>query len=145
MILYLDTSALVKRYFQEPFSDEVVLRWKASTEIVISSVAYAETLASFYRKKREVGLKEAAARKLIEAFRLEWKSFIRVEVNDELDEYLDRALARYPLRGFDAIHLASAVLVRESLRQDILFVCFDQVLARAARKEGFETFPHNAG
>jgi predicted nucleic acid-binding protein len=145
MILYLDTSALVKRYFREPFSDEVVLRWKAATEIVISSVAYAETLASFYRKKREAGLKEAVARRVIEAFRLDWKSFIRIKVNGELDEYLDRALARYPLRGFDAIHLASAVLVREGLREDILFVCFDQVLVRAARKEGFETFPHSSG
>ncbi len=141
MILYLDTSALVKRYFREPFSDEVVLRWKAATEIVISSVAYAEALASFYRKKRETGLKEAVARKVIEAFRLDWKSFIRIEVNEELDTYLDRALERYPLRGFDAIHLASAVLVREGLKEDILFVCFDQVLARAARKEGFEIFP----
>jgi uncharacterized protein len=145
MILYLDTSALVKRYFREPFSDEVVLRWKAATEIVISSVAYAEALASFYRKKREAGLKEAVTRKVIEAFRLDWKSFIRIEVNDGLNEYLDRALKRYPLRGFDAIHLASAVLVREGLRENILFACFDQVLARAASKEGFETFPQISG
>ena len=141
MILYLDTSALVKRYFQEPFSDEVITRWQTATGIVISSVAYAETLASFYRKKREADLKEAVVRKVIEAFRLDWQSFIRIEVNDELDEYLDRALKRYPLRGFDAIHLASAILVREGLREEILFVCFDQLLARAARKEGFEIFP----
>lgn len=145
MILYLDTSALVKRYFREPFSDEVVLRWKTATEIVISSVAYAEALASFYRKKRETGLKEALTRKVIEAFLLDWKSFVRIEVNEELDTYLDRALERYPLRGFDAIHLASAVLVREGLQEDILFVCFDQVLARAARKEGFEIFPQISG
>lgn len=145
MILYLDTSALVKRYFREPFSDEVVLRWKEATEIVISSVAYAESLASFYRKKRESGLKEAVIRRIIEAFRLEWKSFIRIEVNEELDSYLDRVIERYPLRGFDAIHLASAVLVREGLPEELLFVCFDQVLARAARKEGFEIFPQITG
>jgi predicted nucleic acid-binding protein len=141
MILYLDTSALVKRYFREPFSDEVVSRWEEATEIMISSVAYAEALASFYRKKREVNLKKALVRRVIEAFRLDWKSFIRIEVNDELNEYLNRALERYSLRGFDAIHLASSVLVRESLREDILFVCFDHVLARAARNEGFDTFP----
>lgn len=145
MILYLDTSALVKRYFRESFSDDVILQWKAATEIVISSVAYAEALAAFYRKKREAGLKEARARKILDAFRLDWNSFIRVEVNGGLDEYLDRTLERYPLRGFDAIHLASAVLVRDGLKEDMLFVCFDQVLSRAARQEGFDTFPEISG
>ena len=33
MILYLDTSALVKRYFQEPFSEEVADLWKKAAEI----------------------------------------------------------------------------------------------------------------
>ncbi len=141
MILYLDTSALVKRYFREPSSDEVIALWKNATEIIISSVAYAEALASFYRKKRETDLREATARKVIQTFRQDWKSFIRIEVNDALNEYLDNTLQKHSLRGFDAIHLASAVLMRESLREDILFVCFDQVLARAAHSEGFDTFP----
>jgi uncharacterized protein len=145
VILYLDTSALVKRYFRESFSDDVILQWKAATEIVISSVAYAEALAAFYRKKREAGLKKAGAKKILDAFRLDWNSFIRVEVNDGLDEYLDRILERYPLRGFDAIHLASAVLVRDGLKEDMLFVCFDQVLSLAARQEGFDTFPEISG
>jgi uncharacterized protein len=141
VILYLDTSALVKRYFLESFSDDVVLHWGEATEIVISSVAYAETLAAIYRKKREANLKKALVRKVIETFRLDWKSFIRVEVNDELMTYLDSALEKYSLRGFDAIHLASAVLLREALRENIFFACFDQVLVRAARDEGFDTFP----
>jgi predicted nucleic acid-binding protein len=141
MILYLDTSALVKRYFREPFSDEVVSYWKGASEIFISSIAYAEALASFYRKKREVDLKKEGFRKIMEAFRLDWRSFIRIEVNDGLNEYLERTIEKYPLRGFDAIHLASAVLVREGLNEDILFVCFDQVLSRAAQKDGFDTFP----
>jgi predicted nucleic acid-binding protein len=34
MILYLDTSALVKRYFLEPYSEEVISKWRAATEIV---------------------------------------------------------------------------------------------------------------
>lgn len=141
MILYLDTSALVKRYFRESYSDEVIFQWERATEIVISSVAYAETLAAFYRKKRETGLKKEIVRKLIDGFRLDWKSFIRVEVNQGLDDYLDRVLEKYPMRGFDAIHLASAVLVQERLKERILFVCFDEILLKAARGEGFNTFP----
>jgi len=56
MILYLDTSALVKRYFQESYSDEILSRWKSAAQIATSFVAYAETMASLYRKKRDADL-----------------------------------------------------------------------------------------
>jgi len=46
MILYLDTSALVKKYFKETGSDEVISKWQEATGIITSSVAYAESLAS---------------------------------------------------------------------------------------------------
>jgi predicted nucleic acid-binding protein len=141
VILYLDTSALVKRYFLEKYSDELLSRWQKANEIVTSSVAYAETLAAFYRKMQEANLKEAVIHKILEAFRLDWKSFLRVEVNDELNDTIDRLIKCHSLRGFDAIHLASAVLVQGSLPHDFLFACFDQRLTQAAQDEGLKTFP----
>jgi len=141
MILYLDTSAIVKRYFEEPGSNALLSEWKNATEIVTSSVAYAETLAAFYRKKREAGLEEGVHFKILDDFHLDWESFIRVEVSDELNETLDRMIAKYPLRGFDAIHLSSAVLVKKHLPEKFLFACFDQRLAQAAKEAGFDTFP----
>lgn len=141
MILYLDTSALVKRYFREPYSDDVISRWKSATHIVTSFVAYAETRASIYRKKREGDLADSWLRKIAAAFLRDWESFIRVEVNDELNGYIDRVVEGYPLRGFDAIHLASAMVIRERLPDDFMFACFDDRLVRAAKSEGFDTFP----
>jgi hypothetical protein len=94
-----------------------------------------------YRKKREADLADAVIADLVESFRLDWQSFIRVEVTDELNPYIDRLVERYPLRGFDVIHLASAVVVAERLPEDLLFICFDETLARAARTEKFKTFP----
>jgi len=145
MILYLDTSALVKRYFQEPYSEEVVSKWQAATEIVTSAVAYAETMASIYRKKREANLKGILIRKMVELFHSDWKSFIRVEVTEDLNEYIHKIVLAHPLRGFDAIHLASARVVQERLSEDFVFACFDRGLARAARSEGLNTFPQLAG
>ena len=141
MILYLDTSALVKRYFREPFSDDVLARWKSATQIVTSSVAFAETMASIYRKKREAGLTDRLIRKLADSFLRDWDSFIRVEVNDELNETIARVVEAYPLRGFDAIHLASAIVINERIPEGFLFACFDDRLAGAARAEGLETYP----
>jgi len=141
MILYLDTSALVKRYFRESYSDEILSRWKSAAQIVTSFVAYAETMASIYRKKQEAALADTLIRKIVDSFRQDWESFIRVEVNNELNGYIDRVVEGYPLRGFDAIHLASAVAIREMLPEDFVFACFDDRLARAARSEGLQTFP----
>ena len=121
MILYLDTSALVKRYFREPYSDDIISSWQEAAEIVTSSVAYAETMASFYRKKREAGLSDRAIKNVVNSFHMDWKSFIRVEVTDDLNEYINKVVMRNPLRGFDAIHLASCILVNEHPLEDVLF------------------------
>ncbi len=141
MILYLDTSALVKRYFQESYSEEVLSRWQSAMQIVTSSVAYAEMMASMYRKKREGDLSDTLIKRIVDAFHHDWVSFIRVEVNDELNGYIQQIVKRYPLRGFDAIHLVSAIVVQERLPEQFVFACFDIRLARAAQGEGLETFP----
>jgi len=89
-------------------------------------------MASMYRKKREADLADTLIRELVASFHRDWKSFIRVEVTDELNGYIDRAVKGYPLRGFDAIHLASAIVIHERLPEDFVFACFDDRLASAA-------------
>lgn len=137
MILYLDTSALVKKYFKEAFSDMLVTAWNQADEVVTSAVAYAETFAAIYRKKREavpdeLGLFDNA----MADFKRDWTGFIRVEVNDGLNDLIRSVLERHPLRGFDAIHLASALLIHERLPNDVLFACFDDRLTQSAIREG---------
>lgn len=141
MILYLDTSALVKRYFQETYSNEIISQWKSASQIITSFVAYAETIASIYRKKREADLSDKLIKNIIASFHRDWDSFIRVEVNNALNDHIHHAVERYRLRGFDAIHLASAAIIRERITGDYLFACFDDRLVHAARSEGIITFP----
>ncbi len=141
MVLYLDTSALVKRYFREAHTDDVISMWKSAKQIVTSSVAYAETMSSIYRKKREADLEDTLIRKVVKSFHRDWLGFVRVEVNDDLNEYVPRLVERYPLRGFDAIHLASAMVIRETLPHNFIFACFDKRLLSAARAEKMDTFP----
>jgi predicted nucleic acid-binding protein len=141
MILYLDTSALLKRYFKEPYTNELLSKWQEANQIITSSVAYAETMASLYRKKREVDLRSNVFNKLVNSFHLDWETFIRVEVNEDLNETIHRVVAKYPLRGFDAIHLASAIITHARINEAFLFACFDQKLTNGAQMEGLPTFP----
>jgi predicted nucleic acid-binding protein len=144
MILYLDTSALLKKYFRETGSDEVIARWKDATGIVTSSVAYAEALASIHRKKRDLKFNNDIFKKIIHLFRRDWNSLIRVDVTDELNDWIDKMVSHYPLRGFDAIHLASALIVHDRLPEKFLFACYDNKLLQAAQSAGLQTLPKRA-
>jgi predicted nucleic acid-binding protein len=146
VILYLDTSALLKKYFKENSSEDVISLWKDSTAIITSAVAYAETLASIYRKRRESRDIDAHIFKaVLKSFQKDWKSFIRVDVNEGLHEIINKLVATHPLRGFDAIHLASALLLHEKIENNFIFVCYDKRLIKAAIEEGLETRPQNEG
>ena len=139
MILYLDTSALVKRYFQEAFTEKVVAKWKDAQAIATSAVAYAETLSAIYRKKREANLDEDTLLGLINTFQSDWNGLVRIQVTDELNKYINLALQNHPLRGFDAVHLASALVILEQFPDDVFFACFDERLNTAARDVGLGT------
>jgi len=141
MILYLDTSALVKKYFRETGSSKVILQWKKARAIATSSIAYAEAMASFYRKRREAYISADAFHVIIASFREDWRSLICVQVNDDLNDMIDKIISQHPLRGFDAIHLASALILHEAAPEDFLFGCFDQRLVQAAVAEDLKPLP----
>ena len=124
-----------------PILTKLSQKWKDADEILTSSVAYAETMASIYRKKRDVDISDKVTDKVVRLFQADWQTFIRVEVTDELNVHINKAVKKHPLRGFDAIHLASCLMVNERLSKDLLFVCFDNKLTHSAHLEGLETFP----
>jgi predicted nucleic acid-binding protein len=140
MILYLDTSALVKKYFDETNSAEVIAAWKSAWGIATSAVAFAELLAAVYRKASEVGGRKARPKRVVSVFQEDWSSFIIVEVDNRLNETVHKVIERHALRGFDAIHLASALTIGSTVTDEFLFGCFDERLNQAARAEGLQTF-----
>lgn len=141
MILYLDTSALVKKYFKEKNSSEVISTWKSSLGIATSAVAYAELLAAVYRKASEMRVKKSLFESVVRLFHEDWSSFIIVEIDNRLNETIHKVIATHALRGFDAIHLASALTIASAVVDNFLFACYDERLRRAAQAEGLDTLP----
>jgi predicted nucleic acid-binding protein len=141
MILYLDTSALVKKYFKEKNSSEVITAWKSSLGIATSAVAFAELLAAVYRKGSEKRVKKIYIETVVRSFQKDWSTFIVVEVNNRLNETIHKVIAKHGLRGFDAIHLAAALTIGSAVKNNFLFACYDDRLRRAAQAEGLETLP----
>jgi predicted nucleic acid-binding protein len=141
MILYLDTSALVKRYFSEHHTREVLHLWREADEVAVSTVAYAEASAAFRRKAREGWIGAGRLDRALRALRHDWDGCIRVDVTAALLPWIDKVLESHPLRGFDAVHLASALLLEERLPGRVRFACFDRRLLAAAADHGLRPFP----
>lgn len=138
MILYLDTSALVKLYAPEPESAAVQQLVDNAEIAAISLVAYAEARAAFARKRRERALDRKNYRRIIQELDHDWDNYFTVDVTEALVKRAGLLAEKHGLRGYDAIQLSSAILIREESRQTASFCCFDDRLLRAGRREGLK-------
>jgi predicted nucleic acid-binding protein len=134
VILYLDTSSLVKLYVEEPGST-AIRRLTARAELVGSSVvAYPEARAAFARRRRERSLTSAAHRRARAAFDADWPHLLALDLSSSLAMDAGELAERHRLRGFDAVHLASYLaLAREFPNDSVDFSSADRKLRRAAR------------
>ena len=134
-MIYLDSSALVKKYSQESGTKLVQEIVAGSDECGISKIGYAEVCAAFGRKNRENPREREIYLRAFQRFQEDWKLLTIVELNDEMLPVIKSLTDRYPLRGADSIHLASALWLQRALRSEVVFVAADGHLLDAARKE----------
>src|SRR5580765_3599397 len=84
LMLYLDTSALVKKYVHEPRSAEVHGLISREHMIATSAISRAEAAAAFSKATRIGSLTSSTAQACHRAFRREWKNYIRIRVTEAL-------------------------------------------------------------
>lgn len=132
-MLYLDASALVKRYVEEEGSSEVRAAMGASDAWWICRIGFVETT-------RAVSLAAGAAAS--KAFEREWDSFGVVEVDASLAEHAAELAISADLRSLDALHLAAALVLPAS---EITIATWNTRLHWAARDEGLATLPEKLG
>ena len=136
MILYLDTSALIKLYVSEPGTD-AVRQWVSEAKVVSTSrVADVEARAGVARKYREGKFSVGEYRSILKDLERDWRDYLVVEVSEEVVALGGDLTDRHPLRGFDAIHLASALFLKAKVQSEVFFSCFDLKLGNAAEAEG---------
>lgn len=142
--VFADSSAIVKLYVDEAGHEAV----RALPVLVVGQVARVEVPAAFWRKHRigEVGAVDAQV--LTSAFEADYFGTLdegpRFAVVGLSGAILDEAAllcARHPLRGFDAVQLASALAVREVDPGVASMAVFDVVLRAAAAAEGLTVLP----
>lgn len=136
MIIYIDSSVLVKKYFNEKGSEIILKLWNENNHFAISQVGFSEILGTINKKQKVDRFSDKIKDKLIGNFLEDWDQMIKVNVDNSLKSELLHIHSKYLLRGFDAIHLVSANIIFKELEEDSLFLCADDNLAMAAKKDG---------
>ena len=143
MILYLDTSALVKRYIQEAGTDEVIGLLESAGSVGSASLTKLEMAAAFEKTVRRGWVKRKIAMQAWQDFLDHWSSFTRLNTSSGTIERASSLAWKYSLRGYDAMHLASALLWQETLDTQITMATFDRDLCQASKKTGLAVWPEN--
>jgi predicted nucleic acid-binding protein len=133
---YFDTSALVKRYVDEPGSLEI-RRLLRARRVMSSALLRVEVLSALRRRRDEAVLSARAFARLLRRVEADDASWQLVPVSDEIVAAARSRVLQQSLRTLDAIHLASAeALHREGLR--IPFVTADVGQVDAGRAIGLD-------
>ena len=145
MTVFADSSALVKLYVPE--AHHAVVR-EISEPIVVSALAEVEVPAALWRKQRIGDISAPDAALLCAEFAadivgddLPAPRFAVVSVGEDIVAAAVEAVSRHPLRAYDAVQLASALVVRRLLGDLHGFVAFDVALRSAAAAEGLALVP----
>jgi len=136
--LYLDTSALVKLYVEEEGSVVVRKAVDEAETIAISIVGYVEARAAFARRHREKGISLLDHRRIIRNLDSDWERYLIIQTTDALIRRAGKLAEAHNLRAYDAIHLASSVILRQRLADTLAFASWDSQLQPAARLEGLD-------
>jgi len=140
LIVYLDTSALVKLYAEEENGRELVRRAVEESErTATSTVAYAEARAGLARQQREGIFTAEELRRAVSDLDDDWPTYARLTVSDPLARQAGELAERHALRGYDSVHLASAVRLGKRF-EDLRFLAFDGRLTDAARQASLSVY-----
>ena len=150
-LYFLDSSAIVKRYFQEPGHEwtEMLHDPAQGHGLYIAQAALVEVVASICRKAREQNMPREERDTTIDDFRRDVQNAYNVwVVDDSLYTNAGDLCRSHQLRAYDAIQLACALAVREDVLvahppdsepPDYIFVSADLGLLTIARSEGFRS------
>jgi predicted nucleic acid-binding protein len=126
--VFLDSSALAKRYVQEPGSDRLERILFSTSSLGVSVICIPEVVSALCRRRRERKLSPQEYLKAKRALIEDIEDASVVNVTEQVVARSVELLKRWPLRSSDAVHVASAAEWSAEL-----FVSADEKQCTAAR------------
>lgn len=138
MIVYLDTSALVKLVFDEPGSELAAELWDRAQSVVSSQLVYPEARAAAAAACRGGRITSATLRRAVERIDELCAELDVIGLDPDLAHTAGELAEAHRLRGYDAVHLATALSIDAD---SMLLATWDGDLARAAVVAGRSVSP----
>jgi predicted nucleic acid-binding protein len=141
MIVYLDASVLVKRYIDELGTAEVNALIVEADFSVTNLISRAEVAAAIMRASRMDIINREEALDATKKFSSEWESIQRLPVTEAIVVQAENLVMNYDFRGYDAVHLAAALLWQEAIGEPVTLATFDNKLHEAAIQADLKAWP----
>lgn len=137
-LVYFDSSALVKLVVEEAGSDIAAQLWDGCDAAVSSRLAYPEVRAALAAAARNRDLTPSDLAAAEAGWQEYWHALRPVELTAAVEQHAGQLAASHPLRGADAVHLASALALGVA---DLVVAAWDKRLREGATRAGLIVAP----
>lgn len=138
MTLYVETSALLGWLVEEAAGSAAIKALKAASPIATSDLTFVECHRGLHRGVSTGRLRDEVARRAANRLRIETATWIHYSLSASVLLRASQPFPREPIRAPDALHLATAIVLRE-VRPDLGILSFDDRIVENARALGFPT------
>lgn len=145
MIVYADTSALIKLFVREENSEATREMLEGAQALGTGLLTRAELGAALARGTRRGFLLSKEALQARQRLEAAWPTWIHIAMDEALISRAEAWAWEYGLRGYDAVHLAAAWVWQEEIEHPITLATFDRELWKAARLAGLAVWPEQGG
>lgn len=134
-LYYLDCSAWVKRYYRETGTAWIEYLFAQRQPVACASLGVIEVTAALARKQKARFITSSQFEQKVRDLDKDWKHLIQLGLTDEVVTTARELAKNLALRGADAVHLASALLLKGQLAEDdqLILVTSDRELREAAQ------------
>lgn len=140
MTLYADSSAVLRWLFRETRGTHIERLLRDATKVVCSRLTLVEVRRTIRRAVSQGVLDEVSSGTAFDAFAQAAARWGVLEISREVAERAERAFPMEPVRTLDAIHLASAIVLRQAL-PDLRLLSTDERMRASGARMGFEVVP----
>ena len=140
MTVYAESSSVLRWLFDEAHADEIHRLLCDAAKVVCSRLTLVETRRVIRRAVAERLLDEVGGTALLEALARAAAGWAVLEMSRDVAERAEASFPVEPVRTLDALHLASALLLRQAL-PDLRLLSSDDRVRANGRHLGFEVLP----
>ncbi|MCA1693823.1 MAG: type II toxin-antitoxin system VapC family toxin [Actinobacteria bacterium] len=138
MNVYFETSAFFKLVVNEEGSAEAVELWEAAHRVIASRLMYPEARAALAAAARARRVTSSELRLVRSRLESRWNQVEIIEIDDGIARASGDLAEAHALRGYDSVHLASAVMLADKTS---VLATWDLELRRAALDAGLQVAP----